>query len=59
VLYWFFLGGQQRSDVGTLLVGVVLVGFGWPTVERCRDIGSCCCIDWVSVANSGVLRGHL
>ena len=33
VLYWWGLGGQTWCDVGTLLVGVVLVGLGWPTVE--------------------------
>jgi len=32
--------------MGTLVIGVVMVGFGWPTVELCLDICSLCCIGW-------------
>ena len=31
MLYWLGLGGQQWTDVGTLVGGVVLVGLWWPT----------------------------
>ena len=48
MLYCLVLGGHKWSDVVTLVVCFVLVGFGWPTVEGRGDIGSCFCIVWAA-----------